>query len=204
MYFGSSLHQPVAASLASQVRRRGPRVPGVRHRQVAGQQVEERRDVGRALDGRVAAQREDAAAGPADVAEEELEDRRRADVLHADRVLRPADRVEKRARALAAASCRTGPRRRAGTGASGTPQISADLRGRVAGEVALQDLEDAARVLERRVPLLVRSISARATSPPAPGSAKISLCPAAGTTPSTPSYCQRRDVVAAASRDRSR
>ena len=43
-----------------------------------------------------------AAAGPADVAEQELDDRRGADDLDADGVLRPADRVGERAGALAA------------------------------------------------------------------------------------------------------
>ena len=55
--------------------------------------VVQRGDVGRALDGGVAAQGEDAAAGPADVAEQQLQDRRGADHLHAGRVLRPADGV---------------------------------------------------------------------------------------------------------------
>src|SRR5690606_9680834 len=72
------------------------------HRQVAGQEIVERGDVGRSLDRRVAAQGEDAAAGPSDVAEEELEDRGGADVLHAHRVLGPADRVAERAGALPA------------------------------------------------------------------------------------------------------
>ena len=67
-----------------------------RHRQIAGQQVVERRDVGRSLNRRVSAQREDAAAGPADVAEQQLQDRRRADDLHADRMLRESDRVADR------------------------------------------------------------------------------------------------------------
>ncbi len=64
-----------------------------RHGEVAGQDVVERRDVGRALDRGVAAQRQDAAARPADVAQQELEDRGGADHLHAGRVLGPADGV---------------------------------------------------------------------------------------------------------------
>ena len=74
----------------------------VRHRDVAGQQVEQRRDVGRALDGGVPAQRQDAAAWPADVAEQRLQDGRGADVLHADGVLRPPDAVDERGRPLPA------------------------------------------------------------------------------------------------------
>ena len=61
--------RPPAAlgAAAVDVGRRGRSSPSraVRHRQVAGQQVVERRDVGRALDRGVAAQRQDAAAGPA-------------------------------------------------------------------------------------------------------------------------------------------
>ena len=72
------------------------------HRQVARQDVVERRDVGRALDRRVAAQGHDAAARPADVAQQQLDDRGGADVLHPHRVLGPPDGVAERARALAA------------------------------------------------------------------------------------------------------
>ena len=50
----------------------------------------------------MAAQRHDAAAGPADVAEQQLDDRGGADVLDADRVLGPADRVAEGAGPLAA------------------------------------------------------------------------------------------------------
>ena len=50
----------------------------------------------------VAAHRHDAAAGPADVAEQELQDAGGADDLHAGGVLRPADRVDDGAGALAA------------------------------------------------------------------------------------------------------
>ena len=83
------------------------------HRDVAGQDVVERRDVGRALDVGVAAQRQDPAAGPPDVAEQQLDDRRGADVLHADGVLGPADRVARSARSARAPSSRTAraPRR---------------------------------------------------------------------------------------------
>ena len=71
-----------------------------RHRQIAGQDVVERRDVGRSLNRGVAAQRENAAAGPADVAEQQLQDRGGADDLHAGRVLRQADGVADRAGAF--------------------------------------------------------------------------------------------------------
>ena len=50
----------------------------------------------------VAAHGHDAAAGPAHVAQQQLQDAGGADHLHAGRVLRPADRVDDRAGALAA------------------------------------------------------------------------------------------------------
>src|SRR5207248_11576567 len=73
---------------------------GVRHRDVPRQDVVQGRDVRRALDVRVAAKREDAAAGPPDVAEQQLDDRRRADDLHTGGVLGPADGVAEGRRAL--------------------------------------------------------------------------------------------------------
>src|ERR671937_324325 len=125
----------------------------VRHAHVAGQQVVERRYVGGALYRRVPAQRRDDAAGPPDVAEQELQDRGRPNDLHTGRVLRPADRVAEGAGALAA---RVGAerlrdpleqrRRHAGD--------ALDHLGRVAREVASQDLEDAAWIRERLVPSL--------------------------------------------------
>src|SRR5262249_17624312 len=70
--------------------------------QVARLDVVQRSDVGRSLDGGVAAQRQDAAARPADVAQQQLQDRRGPDHLYAGRVLRPADRVANGAGAVGA------------------------------------------------------------------------------------------------------
>ena len=119
----------------------------VRHRQVAGQQVEQGGDVGRALDGRVAAQGQDAAARAAHVAQQGLQDRGGADVLHAHGVLGPADAVNHRGGAVPAGvrgEQLADPRERLRRHAAG---LLDDLRG-VPREVALEDLEDAARVLE--------------------------------------------------------
>ena len=66
--------------------------------EVARVVVVEHRHVARALHVRLAAQRVDAAAGLADVAEQQLQDRERADALHAGGVLRHPERVEDRAR----------------------------------------------------------------------------------------------------------
>jgi hypothetical protein len=64
MYLSKLCHQPVAVwCLRDVARQRLALALEERHRQVAGQDVEERRDVGRALDRGVAAQRQDAAAG---------------------------------------------------------------------------------------------------------------------------------------------
>ncbi len=123
----------------------------VRHRDVARQEVEQRRDVGRALDAGVPAQREDATAGPADVAEQGLQDRGGADVLHADAVVGPADGVTECRRALAPAVAgdRVGDLRELRR--LDAADVLHHLRG-VAGEVPLEDLVDAARVLQRLVP----------------------------------------------------
>ncbi len=81
-----------------------------RHRQVAGQLVVEQLEVGRALHVGVTAQRDDAAARPPDVAEEELQHAQRADVLDAVGVLGEVQRVGDGARSSRDRSCR----RRAG------------------------------------------------------------------------------------------
>ena len=113
----------------------------------------------------MAAQREHAAARAADVAEQQLEDRAGADHLHAGGVLRPADRVEERRRALAARVAD----QRLGHLQELLARDAADLLdhlGRVAREVAPQDLEHAARVLQRLVALDAADHHARARSSP--------------------------------------
>ena len=98
------------------------------------------------------AQRQDPAARPAHVAQQQLDDRRAADVLHADRVVGPADRVDPGRGPV--------PTAVAGHGLADLEQLlgrdAADVldqfRG-VAGVVPLEHLEDGARVLQRLVPL---------------------------------------------------
>src|SRR5918994_6407959 len=63
----------------------------VRHRQIARKDIVEGGYVRRTLNGRVPTQRHDAAARTPDVAQEELEDRRRADDLHALGMMSQAD-----------------------------------------------------------------------------------------------------------------
>src|SRR5262249_32526517 len=111
--------------------------------QVAGQQVVECGDVRRALDGGVAPQGQDAAAGPADVAEQELEDRGGTDHLYAGRVLGPADGVTDGTRAVRPGVVEQRLRHLQERG----PRRAADMLdefGCVAGEVPAEDLEDAA------------------------------------------------------------
>src|SRR5205085_1707252 len=125
---------------------------GVGQGQVAGEQVVEGGDVGRPLDAGVAPQGEDAAAGAADVAQQELDDGRGADVLDADRVLRPADGVTHGRGAVGAGVAAEG----VGHGQERVPGDAAHLLHqlrRVAGVVALQHLEDAAGVLQGGVGL---------------------------------------------------
>ncbi|ABA52345.1 hypothetical protein BURPS1710b_A0731 [Burkholderia pseudomallei 1710b] len=68
-----------------------------RQRHVTRQQVRHQPEVGQPLDVRVPAQRVHPAARDADVAEQQLHHRARADHLRADRVVRPAERVQHRA-----------------------------------------------------------------------------------------------------------
>src|SRR5438067_1542158 len=63
------------------------------HGHVAGQYVVQRGNIGGALDGGVAAQGENAATRPADVAEKELENGGCTNDLHAGGMLSPADGV---------------------------------------------------------------------------------------------------------------
>jgi hypothetical protein len=96
----------------------------------------------------VPAQRHDPAAGTADVAEEQLHDRRGPDDLHTGRVLCPADGVRD-GRGL----FRSG-RARENVGhiekrIARNPACLLDELRRVTREVALQDLKYAARMLQR-------------------------------------------------------
>ena len=176
----------------------------VRHRDVAGQDVVERRDVGRALDRGVPAQRQDAAAGPADVAQQQLHDRGGADVLHADGVLRPAHRVARSPTCARGRSCHTAPRPRSRNCVARDAARLLDQLGRVAAEV----LASAAGR---------RSADARAWGPRSGGSPCRSVAPCAAVAgllaggrahsrwpaaprASMPSYCQVVGVVGRSSR----
>ena len=129
----------------------------LRHRQVAGEHVVQRGDVRRTLDGGVAAEREDPPSRSADVPQEELEDAGRADVLHAHRVVRPADRVADGAGLLPARAVAQ-DLGDAGELLRRDPAGALDHLRRVAREVTPHDLEDAARVLQGHVELGVQEI----------------------------------------------
>ena len=117
----------------------------------------------------------------------------RADDLHADGVLRPADRVGDRAGAARGPSSSQSASATSEELLDRQPHASATISGRVAGEVALQDLEDAARMLERRV--LVRRLRRRSSISPVAAVARLlalrdpcSRLPARRCA-SMPSYC---------------
>ena len=67
-----------------------------RHREITGQNIVERWNVGRTLNRSVTTQRQNSPAGPTDVAEQELQDRRGANDLNAFRMLCPPERITNR------------------------------------------------------------------------------------------------------------
>ena len=94
MYLSKFAHKPVCALVLLDVALEVVRVLlEERHGQIAGQNVVQRGNIGGTLNRSVSAQRQNAAAGPSDISEQQLQNRRGADDLHAVRVLRPADRV---------------------------------------------------------------------------------------------------------------
>ena len=126
--------------------------------EVARVVVVEHRHVARALHVRLAAQRVDAAAGLADVAEQQLQDRERPDPLHAGRVLGHAERVEDGARPVL--------RHRLGDLLDLIGRNAGDLLAhlqRVARDEGLQAREHAVRVVEAlgdaRIALRVELVS---------------------------------------------
>ena len=152
MYLSKCDHQPrvgaagvdVVLEVSSSSRARGIV-------QVAGQQVVERRDVGRALDRGVAAQRHDRRRRAGRCCRAAAAGSRAARMIcDAGGVLGPADGVDR------TRSCARGPEFSISASATSQEVLRRDaadlldhLR-RVAREVALEDLEDAARVLQRR------------------------------------------------------
>ncbi|MNI52360.1 hypothetical protein D3C73_1071320 [compost metagenome] len=122
----------------------------LRQRQVAGQQVGHQADVGQTLDVGMPAQRVHAATGHADVAQQQLHHGAGTHVLCTDRVLRPAQCVQDGHRLVLA-----------GGGRDHVPDLADAVGGRtadaldhlhgVARVVLLEQVVDAARVLQRRV-----------------------------------------------------
>ena len=112
-------------------RRRGPRATaacGIGD--VAGQQVEQRRDVGGALDAGVPAQRQDAAAGPADVAQQQSAGSTRSRMYCTPTVcwVQPTA-VGERGGALAARSSPSSSSQTRRNSSCGTPQICSTISG---------------------------------------------------------------------------
>ena len=121
--------------------------PDRRHRQVARQQIEQRRDVRRPLDARVPAQRHDAAAGAPDVAQQQLQDRGGTDELGAQGVLRPSRRVPEAGRPFASRVVDDRPREIVEF-VDGDAAHVADHLGRVPREMPFEDLEHGPRMLQ--------------------------------------------------------
>ena len=121
-----------------------------RLRQVAGEGVVQSRDVGRALDGRVAAQGHNAAAGPTHVAEQQLQDSGSTYYLHAGGVLRPSQRISDAGGPLASGVAAEQFRHAHKFFHRTAAHLGDDLR-RVACKVPTQDLHDATRILQGRV-----------------------------------------------------
>ena len=117
------------------------------HRQVAGQQIEQRRNVGGALDAGVAPQRHDAAARATDIAHQELQNRCSADELGPEGVLSPPDGVREAGGALAPGVLDDGAGEVVEILEADAADVAHHLRG-VAGEVPLDDLEYRPRVLQ--------------------------------------------------------
>ena len=113
-----------------------------RHGQVSWQNVVEGGNIGRTLDGCVSAQRQNSAARAANISQQQLQNRGGADNLHPVRMLGPAYGVADRARLV---RTRRGNEcfRRLQKYLSGNAAAALHHLGRVAGEVPLQDLEDA-------------------------------------------------------------
>ena len=128
-------------------------VGGRGHFEIAGEQVEDARHVGGALYVGVAAQRVDAAAGASHVAHQELQDGRGADDLRAEAVMRPADGVDDGAGLLHVAILADG-----GEEFGGLEELILRNAGdalhhfrRIARVLLLEQLEDRARMLQRKI-----------------------------------------------------
>ena len=121
-----------------------------RLRNIAGQQIVERGNVSRALNAGVAAHRHDAAAGTADVAEQQLQNSRRANHLHARRVLRPTNCINDRAGPFTSGIFAERFRHPNDIVRAATANRGDHLR-RVAREVSLQYLENAFWISQRRI-----------------------------------------------------
>src|SRR5579862_1308791 len=122
------------------------------HRYIARQNVIQRRNVGRSLNGSVPAQGQDAAAGTADVPQQQLEDRRGSYDLNALGVLRPTQGVANGASLVWA---RRGSKslRHLQENIFRNAAAAFHHLGRVAPEVPLQNLENATRMLKCRIRL---------------------------------------------------
>ena len=141
---------------------RGQRlVIGLRDGDVAGQVVIRHAAVGAPLDVGVTAQRVEPAAGPPDVAEQQLQHRRGVNQLHRVAVMRPAERIHDRADAIGRMGRGDELRRLHEVVGAAAADVRDRVR-RVARIEALHHLEHRSRMRERgidlREPLLVELV----------------------------------------------
>ncbi len=125
---------------------------GSRLGQIPRQQIVQRRDVRGPLNAGVAAQGHDPPAGSAHVAEQSLQNARRADDLHARRVHGPADRVADRTRALTPGIVAQRFRDLDNLLGRAAADVGGHLR-RIPLEMPAQELHHAVRVLQSLVAL---------------------------------------------------
>jgi hypothetical protein len=128
-----------------------------------GKDVIQSGNIGRALNGGMSAQSQDAAAWTPDIAQQSCKNCRRADNLHTLGMLRPTYRVADRSGLFRSRSRNERFCCFKKYFFGDTAATFHHLR-RVAREVTLQDLEDATRMLQRRIGLKLRGILGFATA----------------------------------------
>src|SRR4029453_786718 len=130
-----------------------------RHGQIPGENVVERWNISGALDRSMTAQRQNPAARPANVSKQQLQNRSRANDLHALGMLRPADCVAKRGSPLGPGRGRERMRDFVKKIWWNPADFLHHLR-RVAGKMPLQFLKHALRMLQCEIALRATQIAA--------------------------------------------
>ena len=130
-----------------------------RHREIAGQNVVQRRNIGRSLDRRMTPERKNPAAGPANISKQQLQNRGRANDLHAFRMLSPTDGVADRSGPLRTGCSSERMRHLVKKVRRNAADFLDHLRC-VAREVPFQFLKDGLRILQCEIALRAAQIAA--------------------------------------------